>query len=377
MNSTINNQYRYNHVIQKAFCQPWADENGNIYWMKHGTNEKGKFNINDKNKNHPIAEEYFYSEEIEKGMNELESDGISIIRKIIDYSKSFEKKIQLTRKELIILKYFVVMSQLRTSKFRKNISNKDGDWVFNDIVKLDGRDPKELHEESIKYILEGYKKTKISNYLLTMNFECKNIWRSCSMSSLVRIFDSRLLIFKFEENNLMLPESLGFTEQKEDMSIMLNFIPISPNIGICFFHDPFMTKFMTKLLNVNQNYKEPKSRIFTNNIPEYQHEVKYFNHKKIEEQWKYLDFNFKFMDKKDVDSWHVEFQNLFENEDKFIYDFIEEPKEISILCNAMSLVHINNSVLIYKDEKDVNEAEMMKSKKNIVRIEDINSKPPF
>jgi hypothetical protein len=59
-------------------------------------------------------------------MNNLESEGIKVIRKIAQNAQ-YEKEIILSRKELITLQFYSLLSSTRTNKLRENIRKKDGD----------------------------------------------------------------------------------------------------------------------------------------------------------------------------------------------------------------------------------------------------------
>ena len=139
--------YVNNHFIQKAYAKNWADENGFIKYIVDGDIEIRRFNINDKNENHPISKRYFYSKEVERGMNEIENDGINIINRIKNIKDNF---ISLNRLEANCIRCFCLLSSLRTEKLRNNYRDRTGDSLFNYIVENSGMEPNEIQEYQIK-----------------------------------------------------------------------------------------------------------------------------------------------------------------------------------------------------------------------------------
>jgi hypothetical protein len=68
-------------------------------------------------------------------MNNLESEGIRVIRKIAQNAQ-YEKEISLFRKELKILQFYSLLSYARTNKFRKDIEQNNSD-LFIKKRKMD------------------------------------------------------------------------------------------------------------------------------------------------------------------------------------------------------------------------------------------------
>ena len=57
--------------------------------------------------------------------------------------------------------------------------------------------------------------------------------------------------------------------------------------------------------------------------------------------------------------------------DKYIYDFIEEDRDVAIMCNAMMLVHNFKNIIIYKNYSDVIEAKKLISCGLVYRKENV------
>ena len=127
------------------------------------------FKVSDKETDeHAIVKKYFYSQEIEDGMNEIENEGIKVI-KIISYdaNNNLDDKIVLKRIEFYSLKFYFLLNPIRSNGYRNNISNFSGDYLFNEAVKKDKRSEKVIQENQIQIIIDEYKKYKNIEPLLS------------------------------------------------------------------------------------------------------------------------------------------------------------------------------------------------------------------
>ncbi len=389
-----NNEYKYNHFLQKGFVKNFA-VNGKVKWKKYQTEQAGVFDINKtENKDQPIAKEWFHSKATEKGMNLLEDQGLQVVRKIAQQS-NFQEKIELTRKELVTLKFFSSLSSVRTQKLRNNIKDKNGDSIFNSMIKKDGRNPQEIQEEQISIILEyfdNFIKTgsminiqkdflDLMNVQKFSNESKKEVKKSVILDILMKEgmtvkssmtlnikekMDSRLMIFKFDESKLMLQEAMNFNEFNSLGGNKYSFMPIAPNVGIMFYFDPLITRGSIPTEN---------SSFFKNDIALYRHENTYKNIEIIKE--KQLEYIKKQNPKSKVEAdYHNKIFHLFEVglyydfNDLFIYDVLKETAEIADICNAMALVHSKNQIIVYQDEDNITDAEIQIIKRNIFRAED-------
>ena len=248
-----------NHFIQKAFAKNFSN-NGLLKYTYYKPNSKVEdektFNVNEiDTSKHPIVKKKFYSREIEDEMNEIENDGIKVIKKIAYYSNNnIDNKISLNGKELYHLKFYFLLSNIRTNKIREFISNLNGDHIFIDAVKKDKRSVKDIQESQIKTIIDEYKRYKKKELLLSTKFfdrywESENhssyALKDCTPEKIVlftayNIMKSRLHIFKFNKNKLFLHDGIAFSYNHSCGGI-ITFMPISPNIGIMFYLDPPIT----------------------------------------------------------------------------------------------------------------------------------------
>lgn len=399
----MSNKYENNHFIQKALAKNWADKDGNIKYMVYDDKREVKtFNINDPNWKHPISKKHFYSEEIEKGMNRIEKDGIQVIKKINEET-IYSKEITITRKELCSLKYYLVLSNLRTEKFRDNIKQKTGNSYFNKLIELDKRTPIEIHESMIKKLIDWYNAEITGNYENSLdkailkiyeefleefsknsndsiqnqeefenkfekfklkNFNSDNIARDVLKKSIV---DCRIIIFKFQSDKLLLPEANSFEEYYNAICQpgldIYSFYPISPSTGIMLF-------------NVNNVYLYgyESSKIFkSDNLKEWS-KNKYVNQKKIDEEtiseFAKLNFNIPpFLKEKINKQVIAKYKDL---NDKYTYKIKKERNETALFCNAMMLVHNRNHLILFQDKEIIDESEKIIAEKGIYRSEDYN-----
>ena len=167
MKDTINN-----HFIQKAFAFNFSNNN-EIKCLRYKTDKK--WNFTKKSTNQPISIKYFYSQEIEDSMNNIEAKGIRIIRKITSDANELEE-VKITRKEIYDLKFYFLLGAFRSNGSRNSIANRSGDSLFNYLVEKDGRDAKSIQEESLKIIIDFHKNNEGLDDL-NINWE-SNIWES-------------------------------------------------------------------------------------------------------------------------------------------------------------------------------------------------------
>ncbi len=390
-----------NHYIQKSFAKSWSDENGNIKYIFDGEIERKKFNINDLNKNQPISKKEFYSKEIEIGMNEIESDGIKVIKKIIN---SNNNSLTLYRYELISLKFYLYLSGIRTDKFRENIRNKTGDSLFNKIMNEEKREEKEIQEKYISKTIEFYREFKNNNLdeyikIYEKNFQ-QNLdffssierelkkedikryeWEMASLENFIFcginnfLKESRLIFVKFNTNSLVLSDANSFCEYYPDNEKfynqkIYNFFPISPSIGVIIFNNYSSIS--------NPNYD---SKIFENSLKNSVSINRYKNEEKINHEinkmlkeilndnnFNNLNVNIKQMMLMNIKQ-HI-CQKYKNNLDEYNYKFILEKEYVAIFCNAMMLVHNKNNIIIYKKFKDVARAKKIIKLGLVYRMED-------
>ena len=386
-----NNGYKYNHFLQKGFVKNFAI-NGKIKWKEYLTPKGGEFHITEtSNANQPIVEEYFHALEIEKGMNLLEDKGLVVARKIAQQA-NFQGKIKLSREELVTLKLFSSLSGVRTRKLRNNIRDINGDSLFNEMIKKDGRTPKEIQEEQISIVLKYFeefnatgtmKKIQLDyfkNVELNNQENLKNLsrheyeeyikqnitFKSSMEMNVWEKMKSRLIIFKFDEPKLMLQESMNFNEFNTNGGNKYSFMPIAPNVGLMFYFDPIITRGVIPV---------EKSLFFKNDISKYRHETIYKNIEIIKQkQMEYVSQQkpktFEEAQQHNQIFFSMEAGYYYDKKDAFIYDVLKESSKIADICNAMALVHNKDQILIYQKEQDIHDAEEQVIKRGIYRAEE-------
>ncbi len=386
---------KINHnYIQKAFVKNWCDENKNIKYTKYNLNkiEEKTFNYDDYNKNHPISIEYFYSSKIEDDMNVLESDAINVIKKIIDQSKS--ENLSLYRHEIISLKFYLLLNEVRTLKFRNNIQNRTGNTLFNKIMSEDGRDAKLIQEEYISKIIDYYKSWKSNdcinsnwtkdyekNYPETykkkdeINFlqedskeqnKDHNNLNKIIFNHVLKVMNLSSLIFiKFSSDTLICSDANSFCEYTNTNEEIYSFYPISPSIGIIVINN-FSILFFDGFSKIFKNFLKPLNSIqdYINKdkiYPEIQYLYNYFENNLPKNRISECLFN----------KFQSEIISLYKNKkDLYKYKFKKESKDVSLICNAMMLIHPAN-IIIYKNIKDVEDSIKKIKELGIYRLEDI------
>ncbi len=367
-----------NHFIQKAFAKNFSNF-GILKYTYYEPNSKEvnekTFKVSEKETDeHPIVKKYFYSQEIEDGMNEIENEGIKVIKKIsYDANNNIDDKIVLKRNELYSLKFYFLLSPIRTNGYRNNISNLSGDYLFNEAVKKDKRSEKVIQENQIQIIIDEYKKYKKKEPLLSeqsFNDHLKSndlffkdlTFKEITLIRIKNIINSRLLIFKFKKNKLFLQETIEFNEWTSCDRIMYEFMAISPNIGIMFYFDPLITRGLLKL---------EKSVFFKNDISEKRNNVIYVNEYKMKQEFIELikfDNSQSQIYELNILLGPIIISKFSHDDDQYIYDILEESEEVQDICNAMSLIHNKDRFLSYQNKDDIKDAEIQIKKLNIYCI---------
>ena len=392
MNNKINA-----HILQKALVKNFAINN-KVKCVRYLTNEKWEFNINSHNSKQPITKVGYYSDEIEKGMNHIENYGITTVNKII-FDINNNKDVILSRKQLMVLKFFVLLTSARTEKLRNNIAKKDGDSFFNAAIERENKTPQEIQENQIKIIMEEYLKNKLGivgdvqakiNKLVEIPFQEKyKNYKTFSKSeftekylsfskenttveiqsliSIKQTFDSRTIFFKIDDSRLFLQESNQFTENNKHGGIMYTFTTLSPNVGVMFYHAPVLTRNMIEQEN---------SVIFKNSISKFDVKTNYENWEIMKsEHIKFIKKHMKDYSKQTADMlsrvyWSSEAAKYHTDNDTYTYTVKTETSDVADACNAMTLVHNKGHFLIYQKEEHIKDAEYQIKKRGIYRIED-------
>lgn len=372
MKKTINN-----HFIQKAFAKNFSNK-GMLKWTIYNPNKEmaeNIFDVNEKNNgNHPIVIKNFHSQEIEDGMNEIESEGIKIINKIAyESNNNIERKITLKRNEIFALKFYNLLALSRTEGARSDYKNLNGDASFNYIIKNAKKTSKEIQEDIIEIIINEYKKYKNREPLesLKTNSDYSNMnYKDIIYILIANTINSRLLFFTFKKNKLFLQETIAFQEISTFKLPIYDFMAITPNVGIMFYFDPMVTRGFLK---------REDSWFFKTKISTKIHQVNHINKSKIDEnlnEFMLRNISLKpHYNQDDIHKWNIQFSltelgKYHDKNDLYIYDIFEETEEVQDICNAMSLVQNKDKVLIYIKKEYIADAELQIKTRNIGRVED-------
>ncbi len=388
-----NTKYKYNHFLQKGFVKNFAN-NDIVKWKRYKTNEGDSFNINETpNAEQPIVHEYFHSLEIETGMNNLEHQGLLVARKIA-LEANVKEEIKLTRREVVTLKFFSMLSSARTEKIRNDIEELNGDPLFNALMQKDGRSAKEIQEDKIATILKYFNigsetidlriekdienimgfskidKTNKTEWEIKQEIMHKMVNEATIESStLIEIqnaLNSHLLIFKFDESNLILQEAMNFTESNLNGGIKYTFMPIAPNVGIMNYFSP---------PGLNGALGMEQSEFFENDITKPRHSINYIKRNDINKKRNDFIRNGvpRFFPNSQTAKMFFDIKELSKHlhkKDKFTMEILKESKQTSDMCNAMALVHSGNQIIIYQHKKDIADAEYQMEKRKVVRTEE-------
>lgn len=361
------------HFIQKGFAKAWANKDNKVNYLVHGTDQGGIFDISSNAAKQPIASLGFYSMEIEKGINELESDGVLAIRKIIASSD----KLSFTRWDSVVVRHYFMLNILRSSLSRENIKNLDGDKMFNDLMKKESGTPQEIQERKMRVLIDSYKKNKSGDFseialvsLLKVIDEGSATVEDHVNLQLWQTLSARMIPVEFTDGEIFLTENGSFQEISEVISpaAKYDFFPISPNKGIMFVRQNYLEKILGK--------KAEESVIFTfsTNVL---NEAKYV--RKAEMDIDHVNFLISKNPKNDEEvieatlEWNAtratDFRDL---KDEFIYIWQKQDKEVANKCNAMMLVHCKGSMVIFQNINNYFDATVMIEKLGIYRIEETN-----
>ena len=330
-----------NHFLKRGLAKNFAS-NGKIKWNKYQTEEYGMFDITETNKE----------------ANSLERESLQVIERIIEQVNS-NKRVTLNRKELVTLKFFSCFTDgLRQTLDKEGIEEANSIILkyFNEFsntgstsnVQKDYYGSMEVNPFEMEVLelngneIEWNEWTKRN--VTTKSTTLLNIWGK---------MESRLAIFKFDEPKLMLQETMGFIKTNENNNNKYSFMPIAPNIGIMFYHEPMSTKDLTP---------SEKPLFFNNDISVHRHETVYKNQEIIKQ--KQLDY-IEAQQTKTIEEidYHNEMfflhevDKYYDLEDLFIYDALKENTEVANMCNVVALKQNKDQMIIYQNEKDIKEIE--------------------
>ncbi|CAM9126961.1 hypothetical protein [Mycoplasma todarodis] len=332
MKNNKNNQF-----LQRGLIKNFAS-NGIVKWNKYQTEEFGTFDI----------------KEIKESSNLLEREGLKAIEKIIQQVNS-NKKIELTRKDLVTLKFFSCLNDV----FKQTLDKENAEEVNSIILKYFDEFNKTGSTSNIQK--DYYGSMEVNPFELeaeepTGNEAEWDEWtkrnvttKSTTLLNIWEKMESRLAIFKFDESKLMLQETMGFIKTNKNDNSKYLFMPITPNIGMMFYHEPMSSRDLVP---------SEKPLFFNNDIRTYRHETVYKNIEIIkQEQLKYIEEqqtkSIEEIDYHNEMFFLHEVKKYYDLEDLFIYDALKESAEVADMCNATALKHNAEQIIIYQNEKDI------------------------
>ena len=355
------------HFIQKAKVALWEDDKKNINYIKHrfGTeNIPQKFNIKSNNKKQPVAIKGFYPLDLEKGMNALESNGCRIIKNILKSSK--ENKIIFNRLETITLRFYLMLSVMRTQKVRNSIKNLDGDILFNKITKkeLKNKSPEEIQFDKMRRLLKIYEDYKNSKEALPNLNQISSLEDGINSENMIDIkledyIRDSLMFVKFQgmSEKLLLTETESFIEIVDGFKHLCTFHPLTPEIGVIVVN------------HLVYQQKNQHSNIFDFNL------LRLPVKKYISPEFQDASDKLEQIEDKTSDEYgiaYIKFMQLHKlrnRKDQYTYEF-QIIKDFNVLniCNAMQLVHCDDSFVIFRSYQDYLKALHTIQKKNIVGV---------
>lgn len=303
-----------NHFIQASFANLFAVNNKLNYINIHNDIKK-QFSVKNKNSNKEyISANYFYTYSTEVGINDLESKGIGVIKKIINNIKEDSENIRLYERDIKTLKLYYLLSLSRTKIVRKDIDKNTSENIYWKHWKETGLNTKEIHEIQMINTSEIFKNEK--NYLKKIRSKGLNLsnmnspeFVSYVLYSLLK--KSKIAIVKFNKKMLFLSETNGFIEGTKNGLWTTAFFPISPNAGIIFSYEQE---------DIDKNTYGIISNVFSSR------------------------------------KYEISIKN------KDIYTIIHDMNDIADMCNAMILNNNTNQTIIYQDEDDVKRAVVIEEK---------------
>ncbi len=156
--SMKNNEYNSSIFLQMDFIENFAYKK-KINWERYLTKDSGVFSIN----------ELKGMEKNDENIRPLSDQSLQITRKIIKQAKHSDE-IELSRKELTILKFYSSISCIKAQKL------KNDSWI-SELMKHDGRTYDEIAEEQIQIIMQYFYEIMVTISLENMEKIIIVLWQ--------------------------------------------------------------------------------------------------------------------------------------------------------------------------------------------------------
>ncbi|WP_027063299.1 DUF4238 domain-containing protein [Mesoplasma seiffertii] len=307
---------RSQHYIPRFFIKNWITDGNvyNYYNKKENMNKKG----NIKNPNNDIFQEHYFYEnellffinEIENKLSQMENAASLVINKIINSRNN--DFLSLSRKELVILKIYVLLQKIRSKSFKKKLDKNNETNVFlNDLNYL--------YE---KIFFPIVKENKVFNKF-EENFKDKYV--NLNLKYLFK--DTYLNIIHLDDSieQGFVTSDLASCRFPNDQNMAFEFFPLSPKTAIVFVKTDNLS------LPINIFARFSKSHAIAKEI---------FGGKYIDKNIEYKYIN------KDKD------KNKFSlsNDDIFIYQVIIEQREYIVTILNFWLFNIKSNFILHSND---------------------------
>ena len=369
------------HILQRGLVKNFS-VNDKVKYIRYGTDEKGGFSTKDGAGQSPIIETNFYSEKIETGINDIEFNGILAIRKVLEAIENNER-IELKKTEIIVLKFFEILTILRSKKFRIDIKNMDEPLNLRISSEDFNITEKKVQEDMLEVLINVFKIEKYgpTNYveerideLLNNKYDTQKLKPSTgglaensSIEIYILIFiknsmNQKMVFVNFDEHRLFLQETTGFSRPYLEGGQEYTFYPISSKVGIISYIDYKKTNSLL--------HRNPKN-VFKNNYMDYDFTYECTRSKEFEsKRFEYIlerkkaepKINTKELSEKFTKN---EFDKYRTNDDIWIFPVMNESVDVADMCNALSLINNKGHLLIYQEESHIEIAEKIIMELNI------------
>ncbi len=166
-----------NHFIQKAYIKNFTDQNNWYKWFIFDGEEVperyGYNSIDDKVQYKAFSVDYYYSQKIEIAMNDIETESMMYINKIIENFKTNNRHIELDYKEVSVIKCYIALSIIRTQSFRNFLKENTFRDKYEREIDNSVISDKDSQEIMIKMILEKFN-SETNRYRGVSEDECNN-----------------------------------------------------------------------------------------------------------------------------------------------------------------------------------------------------------
>lgn len=205
---------KLNHLLPRMVIKRWEENNGKIF-------DKEKNKIRRVNK-YDYSEKYYYSlgkedDELENRISTFETYVANILKQL----NAAQNSIELTKKDLEILKLYVVLQSCRNNNTSPVIKNDESGIYINNNYFF-GVPLVATQEEAVKVttlICDEFNKIKNSND----NFD--NITSQFCLGL-------HLVIVANENNEFIISETTSIIECTMDSNYLFAYVPISPKLGL-------------------------------------------------------------------------------------------------------------------------------------------------